>query len=76
MRTAAPTGPGSADHGERGGHPLWLPRSLFAATLELPRRWVCVSCADVIPELRLPVDDAEILRDPGHPQDLQRLRGE
>ena len=61
-------------YGERGGHPLWLPRSLFAATLELPPTLGLRELRRRHPELRLPVDDAEILRDLDTPQDLQRLR--
>ncbi|HNN90804.1 MAG TPA: NTP transferase domain-containing protein [Pseudomonadota bacterium] len=63
-------------YGERGGHPLWLPRSLFAATLELPPTLGLRELRRRHRELRLPVDDSEILRDLDTPQDLQRLRGE
>lgn len=60
-------------HNGRGGHPLWLPRALFAETQELSPTVGLRELRRRHPELRLPIADAEILRDLDTPQDLQRL---
>lgn len=57
----------------RGGHPLWLPRALWAETLGLPAAAGLRELRRRHPELRLPTSDPEILRDLDTPQDLQRL---
>ena len=50
-------------HGERGGHPLWLPASLFAEVLALAPTSSLRELRQHHPLLRVPVDDPGVLRD-------------
>lgn len=59
----------------RGGHPLWLPQALFGEVQQLSPSVGLRELRRRHPELRLPTNDAEILRDLDTPEDLQRLRG-
>lgn len=60
--------------GGRGGHPLWLPRSLFAAALALPVELGLWALRDAHPPQRVEVNDLEVLRDLDTPEDVQRAR--
>lgn len=62
-------------HGDRGGHPLWLPQALFAEALALGPDRGLRALRDRHPAIRLPVPDPEILRDLDTPEDLARARG-
>ncbi|MBL9005372.1 MAG: nucleotidyltransferase family protein [Myxococcales bacterium] len=59
-------------YGGRGGHPLWLPRALFAETLQLPVELGLRALRTRHPPCLLPVDDEEILRDFDTHEDVRR----
>lgn len=60
----------------RGGHPLWLPQPLFSAALALDPALGLRALREHHPVLRLPVDDAEILRDLDAPADVAQAAAE
>lgn len=55
----------------RGGHPLWLPRTLFAEALALAPALGLRALRERHPVVRLPVEDEAILRDVDTPEELQ-----
>lgn len=58
-------------HDGRGGHPLWLPRALFAEALSLPTELGLRGLRERHPPRLVSVDDGGILRDIDTPQDWQ-----
>lgn len=58
----------------RGGHPLWLPRELFAPALALPVELGLRALRGAYPPRRVEVEDEEILRDLDTPEDVERAR--
>lgn len=58
----------------RGGHPLWLPRRLFAEAMALSPEVGLRALRQDHPPLRIDVKDAEILRDLDTPEDLAAAR--
>lgn len=56
----------------RGGHPLWLPRALFAEALALPAEQGLRALRERHPPCFVPVEDEEILRDLDTPEDWRR----
>lgn len=60
--------------GGRGGHPLWLPRSLFAAALALPVELGLRALRSAHPPQRIEVSDPEVLRDLDTPEDVRRAQ--
>lgn len=58
----------------RGGHPLWLPRALFAPAQALPVEQGLRALRGAYPPRRIEVQDQEILRDLDTPEDVERVR--
>jgi molybdenum cofactor cytidylyltransferase len=71
---ARQTRPVVPTYGGRGGHPLWLPRALFAETQSLPVEGGLRALRQRHPPCFLPVEDEEILRDFDTPEDLRRVQ--
>ena len=57
----------------RGGHPLWLPRRLIAATLALPATASLRDLRATHAAVRVPVPDPEILRDLDTAKDYEAI---
>jgi molybdenum cofactor cytidylyltransferase len=60
--------------GGRGGHPLWLPRQLFGAALDLQAQQGLRALRTAHPPQRIEVEDEEVLRDLDTPEDVERAR--
>ncbi len=61
-------------HKGKGGHPLWLPKELFAETLALTPETGLRALRDRHPPVRVEVEDAEVLHDLDTPEALMQAR--
>ncbi len=56
---------------DRGGHPIWLPTTMFADVQALPASASLRTLRQRLPPLRVPVSDPDILLDLDTPESLQ-----
>ena len=76
LLAADPTQLAAPCHGERGGHPLWLPAALFPEVLALPATASLRTLRARHPLTRVAVDDPGVLRDLDTPEDYSRALSE